>query len=138
MEPQTKPMCMHIGTDKAFTITPPIVGEEIEALPKPLEPKEDAEDGEVHIYRYANQFKEASGIASICSSLRSQRYKPGDILILLRSDMYIRYSSVVAGQLSKIVHVAVQEQETPQDGEQGRGLWSRCWRTKTVFPSDLS
>ena len=89
MEPQTKPMCMHIGTDKTFTITSPIVGEEIEALPKPLEPKEDAEDGEVHIYRYAYQFKEASGIASICSSLRSQRYNPGDILILLRSDMYI-------------------------------------------------
>ena len=50
-KPQPKPMCMHIGTDKTFTITPPIVGEEIEALPKPLEPKEDAEDGEVHIYR---------------------------------------------------------------------------------------
>jgi hypothetical protein len=28
------------------------------------------------------------------------------------------------GQLSKIIDVAVQEQETPLDGEQGRGLWS--------------
>lgn len=56
-------------------------------IPKKLEVSKDAQPGEVNVLRFANQSKEADGVASICEYLsRTKGIPPKEILILLRSD----------------------------------------------------
>lgn len=65
-------------------------------IPKELSYTGDAEDGEVNIIRFKGQRQEALGIATICGHLINHKeIKPSEILILLRSDRYGVFSSVI-------------------------------------------
>jgi len=91
-------------------------------LEKPLEPRDDAGKGEVHILRFGNQQSEAKGVATICRDLLDRRgYAPKDILILMRSDRDGVFSSVIREALTaRDVPVAVRVEGTPLDKDEGR------------------
>ena len=91
-------------------------------LEKPLEPRNDAGEGKVYILRFGNQQGEARGVATICRYLLDrQGYAPKDILILMRSDRYGAFSSVIREALeSRDVPVAVRVEGTPLDTPEGR------------------
>jgi len=91
-------------------------------LEKPLEPRNDAGEGEIYILRFGNQQSEARGVATICRHLLDrQGYAPKDILILMRSDRYGAFSSVIRKALeSRDVPVAVRVEGTPLDTPAGR------------------
>ena len=91
-------------------------------LEKPLEPRDDAGEGEVHILRFKNQELEAKGVATICRYLlNSKGYAPKEILILTRSDRYGAFSSVLRTALeAQSIPVAVRVEGTPLDIPEGR------------------
>ena len=95
-------------------------------LEKPLEPRNDAGEGEVHIIRFKNQEHEAEGVAAICRHLLDKKgYVPKDILILMRSDRNGAFSSVIRDALkAKNVPVAVRVEGTPLDTPLGRTFLS--------------
>ncbi|TKJ19982.1 MAG: hypothetical protein CEE43_13985 [Promethearchaeota archaeon Loki_b32] len=95
-------------------------------VPKELKPKEDAEDGEIHLYRFKNQNYEAKGIAKICKALiQKKNYSEGDILILLRIDSNQNFSEVIKNALLKEgIAVSNQNQESLLDENDGRLLIS--------------
>jgi len=65
-------------------------------LPKPMEPREGAGLGSVHLLRFSDQYQEAYGISRLCIHLiEDQGYEPDEILILLRSDHRGRYSDII-------------------------------------------
>lgn len=71
-------------------------------LEKPLNPRDDASDGEVHLLRFSNEDEEAEHVALICKYLRETKgYTPEDILVLLRSDHQLKYSSVLEAALER-------------------------------------
>jgi len=71
-------------------------------LEKPLNPRDDAGDGEVHLLRFSNEDEEAEHIALICKYLQEAKgYRPEDILVLLRSDHQRKYSSVLEAALER-------------------------------------
>lgn len=91
-------------------------------LEKPLEPNENAEEGEVYILRFRDQTFEARGVATICRYLlEKESYSPGDILILMRSDRDGAFSSVLREALeAQNVPVAIRVGGTPMDTPEGR------------------
>ena len=91
-------------------------------LEKPLEPRYNAGEGEVRILRFKNQKFEAKGVANICRYLLDRRdYAPKDISILMRSDRYKAFSSVLRKALeAKDIPVAVRVEGTPLDKPKGR------------------
>jgi len=91
-------------------------------LEKPLEPRYNAGEGEVRILRFKNQKFEAKGVATICRYLLDRKgYAPKDILILMRSDRYNAFSSVIREALeSRDVPVAVRVEGTPLETLDGR------------------
>jgi len=91
-------------------------------LSKPLEPRPDAENGEVHLLRFGNQNLEATGIARLCKYLQDQRAMAGkDVLILMRSDRHGAFSSLIREALEREnVPVAIRAEGTPVDTEEGR------------------
>ncbi len=91
-------------------------------LEKPLEPHRNAEEGEVYILRFRDQAFEARGVATICRYLLDKKsYAPGDILILMRSDRYGAFSSVLQETLqAQHVPVAIRAEGTPLDTFEGR------------------
>jgi len=91
-------------------------------LEKPLEPRTDAGDGEVHILRFQNQKPEAEGVATICKHLLdNEGYSPKDILILMRSDRNGIFSTVIKNALeAKDVPVKIRVEGTPLDTSKGR------------------
>lgn len=91
-------------------------------IEKPLNSREDAEEGEVRILRFRNQSEEAKGVAKICAYLITQKsYKPSDILILMRSDRNGAFSSVIKEALKDYnIPVAVQIEGSPLDERNGR------------------
>ena len=92
-------------------------------LPKPIRPRDDAADGEVHLLKFANQDNEAAGIARIAAHLvRDRNLAPSEVLILLRSDHQGRYSAPIAEQLSAMnIPVNVRaERGGPLDEAPGR------------------
>lgn len=95
-------------------------------LEKPLEPRNDAGKGEVYILRFKNQEIEAKGVADICRYLLTKKgYTPKDILILMRSDRYGAFSSVIRKALEdKNVPVAVRIGGTSLDEPDGRIFFS--------------
>ena len=84
-------------------------------LEKTLEPRNDADEGEVHILGFKNQEPEARDVATICKYLwKVKKYKLEDILILVRSDRNRIFSSVLQDALeAQNVPVAVQVEDTP-------------------------
>jgi DNA helicase-2/ATP-dependent DNA helicase PcrA len=96
-------------------------------LPKPIAPRPDAGQGEVHLLRFAEQFSEARGVAAICRHLILARgYSPDDILILLRGDHQGRYSTPLREALTAAgIPVNVRaERGGPLDESPGRQLLS--------------
>jgi len=94
-------------------------------LEKPLNPRDDAGDGEVHLLRFPNEYLEAWGVASICKFLtEAEGYDPDDILVLLRSDHQRRYSSVLESAIGRTgLEVKVRsERGGPIDESPGRHL----------------
>lgn len=91
-------------------------------LEKPLEPRDDADEGEVYILRFKNEELEAKNVASICRYLLDREgYTPKDILILMRSDRYGVFSSVLREALeAQNVPVTVRVEGTPLDISDGR------------------
>ena len=94
-------------------------------IEKPLKPREDAEKGEAYILRFMNQNKEAEGVAKICKHLLSNgKYKPSEILILMRSDNNGVFSSVIKKELNKIgipiSHTSVQDEDLLFNEKEGR------------------
>jgi len=91
-------------------------------LEKPLKPRNDAGEGEVHILRFVNQQSESKGVATICKYLLDRKgYVPNDILILMRSDRNGVFSSVIREALESMdVPVAVRVGGTPLDTTDGR------------------
>ena len=56
-------------------------------IDKPMKPMPKAEDGEVKVLNFINQYQEATAIASICKHLIERNgCQPAQILLLLRSD----------------------------------------------------
>lgn len=94
-------------------------------LEKPLNPREDAGDGEVHLLHFPNERGEAWGVASICKYLTEiEGYVADDILVLLRSDHQRRYSSVLEAAIARTgLEVNVRaERGGPMDESPGRHL----------------
>jgi DNA helicase-2/ATP-dependent DNA helicase PcrA len=91
-------------------------------LEKPLEPRGNAGKGEVYIVRFRDQGFEARGVATICRHLLDKKsYAPGDILILMRSDRYGVFSSVLLEALrAQHIPVAIRAEGTPLDTPEGR------------------
>jgi DNA helicase-2/ATP-dependent DNA helicase PcrA len=91
-------------------------------LEKPLEPRSDAGNGEVHILRFRNQITEASGVSKICRFLLNREsYVPNDILILMRSDTRKIFSSELRNALeTQGIPVSVRVEDTPLDLPEGR------------------
>ncbi len=91
-------------------------------VPKELKPKEDAEEGEIHLYRFKNQNYEAKGITKICKALIQKKiYSEDDILILLRLDSNQKFSDVIKNALlEEGIAVSNQTQESPLDENDGR------------------
>jgi DNA helicase-2/ATP-dependent DNA helicase PcrA len=95
-------------------------------LEKPLNPREDAGDGAVHLLRFPNQYAEAQGVASICKYLTDiEGYDPDDILVLLRSDHQRRYSSILESTIRHRTGLETSikaERGGPMDESPGRHL----------------
>ena len=65
-------------------------------ISKRLECSPGAGSGEVHALRFSSQANEAEGVATICEHLiRNSGVKPGDILVLLRTDWHGSYSKIL-------------------------------------------
>jgi DNA helicase-2/ATP-dependent DNA helicase PcrA len=106
-------------------------------LEKPLNPRDDAGDGEVHLLRFSNEYLEAWGVASICKYLVGvQGYAPDDILVLLRSDHQRRYSSVLEAAIAQggLEANVRAERGGPMDESPGRHLL--CLMRLTVNDCD--
>lgn len=91
-------------------------------LPKPLQPRSDAGQGEVTILRFDNEDQEAFAVSSICRYLLHIRgYVPKDILILMRSDRNKAFSSTLRASLEAAnVPVSVRAEGSPLDKPEGR------------------
>lgn len=94
--------------------------------PKTLNPRDDAPEGEVHLVRFQDQDREASGVARICRHLIIERgYEPGEILILVRSDHNQAFSSLLADTLmGQDIPVNVGAGQNPLQAESGQVLLS--------------
>lgn len=94
-------------------------------IPKPLNARPEADDGEVHLLWFDNQDEEAKGVASICKYLIEERgYKPQDILILIRVDRNGCFSTALREALIKASLPAVPKADAlnPLDERDGREL----------------
>jgi len=92
-------------------------------LPKGTRPRDDAAEGQVHLLRFTNQFREASYIAQLCQHLIIvEGVKSERILILLRSDRHRTLSSVLHKALDKMdgVEAAEYAASGPLDTNEGR------------------
>lgn len=94
-------------------------------LKKPLHACDDTSPGEVHLFYFPNEDKEARAIAQICKHLiKVEGYRPNDILILLRTDHQGKYSSVleVAFEQAGIMSTTKGKRWGPMDEIPGRYL----------------
>jgi len=84
-------------------------------IPKGLRPEKERREGEVQLLRFRDQYEEAATIAGLCRDLRERHaYRLHDILLLVRSDHYDAYSSVLRDALDAAgVPVSVGEERDP-------------------------
>lgn len=104
-----------------------VANQDPQRLDKPIRPRDDAGQGEVHLLRFSDQSEEASGVAAICSDLLHQKgLEPDEILILLRSDHKGRYSGVLAAELDSrgLPYNVRVDAVTPLDETHGRFILS--------------
>ena len=103
-----------------------IAGLDENRLEKPLKCRENADDGDIQILRFKNQFSEAKGVATICKNLLMYKnYAPNDIMILMRSDTHGAFSSVIKKIFEeKNIPITVQAADSPLETDEGRKLLS--------------
>jgi DNA helicase-2/ATP-dependent DNA helicase PcrA len=92
-------------------------------IPKPLKPRDDASDGEVHVLWCKNQNEEAQVVAKICNYLIERvGYQPNNILLLIRADRNSCFSSVLQEALFKTGIPVTSKTDTlkPLDDKSGR------------------
>jgi DNA helicase-2/ATP-dependent DNA helicase PcrA len=71
-------------------------------IDKPIIPKDETEQGEVHVLRFHNQKIEAETISDLCDWLINlQVISPDEILILLRTDKNRQFSNPIRDALAK-------------------------------------
>jgi DNA helicase II / ATP-dependent DNA helicase PcrA len=71
-------------------------------LEKSIRPKDKAAEGAVHLLRFADQDREAEGIARICQWLVEKQHVAAEgILVVLRSDRHSRFSEPIRQALKK-------------------------------------
>jgi DNA helicase-2/ATP-dependent DNA helicase PcrA len=93
-------------------------------LPKKTKPRKDAENGEVRLLRFDNQYREAEWIVSKCKEILEINSQT-EILILMRSDFRNRISKTLKDAFVKQdVTVAIETNETPLDTKEGRTILS--------------
>jgi DNA helicase-2/ATP-dependent DNA helicase PcrA len=100
---------------------------DVKRLPKPIAPRPEAAEGEVHLLNFSDQHQEAQGVALIASHLvRSRGCPPSQILLLLRSDHQSRYSTPLCEELQAVgIPAKVRaERGGPLDEIDGRHLLS--------------
>jgi len=106
-------------------------------IEKTIEPKGEAERGDVYVLSFLNQGKEANGIAELCNWLiYSQGVSPDEVLILLRTDRNSQFSNPIRDALANrnIPVGTVSNPLEPLNYEQGRELL--CLMRLTVNPAD--
>lgn len=114
-----------------------VVKQDPRRIDKPIEPKDKAERGEVHVLRFQNQNEEAENIAGLCNWLiNSQNIQPEEILILLRTDRDNQFSNPIRHALIKknIPVGTVSNPLEPLNYKQGREML--CLMRLTVDPAD--
>lgn len=91
-------------------------------LRKNTRARDVAAEGEVHLLRFVNQYREAREIARLCKYLiQIQDVEPEQILILIRSDRHRALSSVLQRALmQQNVEVAEYVESSPLDTDEGR------------------
>jgi DNA helicase-2/ATP-dependent DNA helicase PcrA len=73
-----------------------VAKQDIRRIDKHIHPKDLAENSEVHVLRFSMQDQEAEGIARLCYWLiNNRKISPDQILILLRSDQYGKFSNPI-------------------------------------------
>lgn len=106
-------------------------------IDKPIEAKDKAKRGEVHVLRFPNQNIEAEGIAELCHLLiNSKNILAEEILILLRTDKDNKFSNPIRDALTKksIPVGTVSNPLEPLNHEQGREML--CLMQLTVNQAD--
>lgn len=96
-------------------------------ISKPLGPKEDAADGEVNLLRFHHEVHEAKGVVGICNHLLGAiGYDPEGVLILLRSDRFGVFSSLLERHCRDAdIPIGVSVEEIPPlDTREGRAFLS--------------
>jgi len=92
-------------------------------LEKPWGARTNAGIGEVKLIRFASGEEEAQGVASLCKYLLTEKkYKPDDILILIRSDGKGAFSKPLAEQmtLADVPFNLNIDSHSPLDSKSGR------------------
>ena len=80
-----------------------VVGQDTRRISKTIRSEPDRKKGKVAILRFDDQDEEAKGIADLCTHLINQdRLNPNDILILLRSDRYNKFSQPIREKLQGV------------------------------------
>lgn len=123
-----RPCCdLTLGTcfrcDRAIlTLAEFVASLDVDRWPKQTTPCEGAGQGEVHILRFRDQTEEAGAIAQMCRHLIcTAGVDAGGVLVLLRSDTYRAFSSVIRTALSEHgIPVAEHVEESLLDTRHGR------------------
>jgi DNA helicase-2/ATP-dependent DNA helicase PcrA len=89
---------------------------------KAIKAEDGRDEGTVHILRFENQYDEATGVASIAAHiLRSEKYEPDELLVLIRSDRYGAYSRVLQQAITaEGIECVTGTGDTPLDESLGR------------------
>jgi DNA helicase-2/ATP-dependent DNA helicase PcrA len=94
--------CQRCGS-QILSISDYVAKQDTRRTPKILNPVSNAQQGEVQILNFANQYREAEGIAQICRWLIEKRnLPPEEILILLRGDRYGVFSTTIRESLEQL------------------------------------
>lgn len=93
-----------------------VVNQDRERIEKDIVSASDLGEGEARIINFANQKKEALGIAKLCQSLiKSQDVNPYDILILVRTDSKVLIGPIVEALSDHNIPVSIQEKDSQKD-----------------------
>ena len=90
---------------------------------KPLKPRDDAAEGDVHLLRFHHENHEAAGVAAICKHLLNDvGYDPRDIFVLMRSDRNRVFSKPLIERCSEagVPTGVIIDQTPPLDTDEGR------------------
>jgi DNA helicase II / ATP-dependent DNA helicase PcrA len=101
-----------------------VIDQEVARTPKNHEPHTSAGPGILEIVSFPNGNEEAKGVARIARKFMDAGVEPHEIMVLLRSDKYGRFSDPIEQELlARQVPAFVRtEAQTPLDENEGRAL----------------